>query len=466
MRALILTTILSVLANFCVGSAALANPQVSASDDGNIGKLTEVKGVVYTRGFRDSNREIWGDPINAKVGDTVCDGMQVGTGQKSWSQVNWKHVTARAWENSVYMVAPSQKLVYLVGGEILFNLDKHRKDKTPYSIWTKYLHASVRGTTLLVQTEPGLSRVTVLEGTIDVTNRLDNSVVTLTPGVVYEVKAKESSEEKKVENISMNSTDTPLLSSNTTAFECLALDSTKSAFMGKVDLNQTQLLNLSNVNLNPLVLFDSLTSLSLATLLNVDQILLHPLLSSFDSTLQSLPLIKEELPVIHELSTDGILKCLELRQVPILTSYNLGSPLLPKITAADIKHWAPTGVLNIGKQGLPLNLANNGLGNTLTGTPNGLIQNVVSTPLTTVSQLGGALSSTVGRVTSVVPGVLSGLGGVARGGGGGLPISLPTGGGGAPGGGGGGVLGGVGGAVGAVGGALGGLGGGLGGLFH
>ena len=152
-------------------------------------QLTEAKGSIYKRGFIDWSREQWGDPQNAKVGDVLTEGMQLGTGDKSYAQLAWKHITTRAWANSVYAIAPNQRLVYLLGGEMLFHLDKHRPDKDDYCVWTNLLQARIRGTTVLFQSAGDVSRVTVLEGTVDVLNRTDNSVVRIKPGVVYEIRA-------------------------------------------------------------------------------------------------------------------------------------------------------------------------------------------------------------------------------------------------------------------------------------
>lgn len=55
--------------------------------------------------------------------------MQLGTKNSSWARVSWPHVTTRAWADSVFAIAPNQRLVLLMNGEMLFNLSKHRKDK-------------------------------------------------------------------------------------------------------------------------------------------------------------------------------------------------------------------------------------------------------------------------------------------------------------------------------------------------
>jgi hypothetical protein len=154
--------------------------------------ITQCHNNVFKRGFVDWNKDAWADPVPASKGDVLHEGMQIGTGKDSWAEVNWNHtVITRAWANTVFAVAPNKRLVYLTGGEMLFRLDKHRKDKDqPYYVWTKVLQARIRGTTVLVQAQANLSRITVMEGKIDVYNKLDHSWVTLEPGAVYEVVDK------------------------------------------------------------------------------------------------------------------------------------------------------------------------------------------------------------------------------------------------------------------------------------
>lgn len=157
--------------------------------DSNNAILTDAHNTVFKRDFIDWDREKWGDPQPAKVGDLLKEGMQVGTGNQSWAQISWPRVQTRTWENSVVSIAPNKKIVYLRDGEMLFQRDnKDHQDQFTYVIWTKVLQVRVRGTTLLVQATPDYSRVSVLEGDVDVVNRLDNSVVNIKPGVVYEVR--------------------------------------------------------------------------------------------------------------------------------------------------------------------------------------------------------------------------------------------------------------------------------------
>ncbi|MBS1957641.1 MAG: FecR domain-containing protein [Cyanobacteria bacterium SZAS-4] len=176
---------LSIFANQTIVFAA--PPPVDAI---STAQVTEAKGDIFKRGFIDWNREVWGEPSQAQVGDKLEEGMQLGTGEKSWAQLSWRHITTRAWEKSVYAIAPNQRLVYLIGGELLFQLDKNRKDKREYYVWTNLLQARIRGTTVMVQSTGTNSKISVLEGSIDVENRSDHSIVHLKPGVVMEVQSK------------------------------------------------------------------------------------------------------------------------------------------------------------------------------------------------------------------------------------------------------------------------------------
>jgi hypothetical protein len=186
-NAIVLASIM--ILQLALPAQALSVPSVGRNNAASSAsaQLTEAHGTIFKRSFVDWTKQLWGDPEPAKVGDMLKEGMQLGTGDKSWAQVTWPNVTTRAWSNTVFAVAPNQKLVYLLGGEMLFNLDKHRKDKSEYIVWTKVLQARIRGTTVLVQSGADSSRISVLEGTIDVMNRIDHSVIRINPGVVYEI---------------------------------------------------------------------------------------------------------------------------------------------------------------------------------------------------------------------------------------------------------------------------------------
>lgn len=247
-------------------------------------KLTEKHGDVYKRGFVDWNRDEWGDPAPAHLGEHLAEGMQLGTGNKSWAQLTWKNVSARAWENSVYAIAPNQRLVYLMGGEMLFQLDKKRKDKTAaYYVWTKLLQARMRGTTALVQADKDVARVTVLEGTIDVLNRVDHSLVRLKPGVVYEIRSRD---------VSLPAAVPPL------ATALSGVSSTTAASGGKNDSTARSINSITVPGQLAVPLFDSGSTITSLLPLNPVTALAHPLLQGFTSPLASLGLISSALSAL------------------------------------------------------------------------------------------------------------------------------------------------------------------------
>ncbi|MBX9771422.1 MAG: FecR family protein, partial [Candidatus Obscuribacterales bacterium] len=198
-----------------VVSCPIAGAAAPVSSSAISARVAETHGTVFKRGFVDWEKEEWADPEPARAGDDLSEGMQVGTGDKSWAEVTWPTVTTRAWANSVFAVAPNQRLVYLLGGQMLFNLDKHRKDKKDFFVWTKVLQARIRGTTVMVQCTNAVSRITVLEGVVEVMNRLDKSVVKIGPGVVYEIKTPGTN--PLPPNISQAPADKPTPSTNNTA---------------------------------------------------------------------------------------------------------------------------------------------------------------------------------------------------------------------------------------------------------
>jgi hypothetical protein len=270
-------TLLLLLAGTVTVGSAFAN-------DDRTAKLTEKHGDVYKRGFVDWNREEWGAPAPARLGDHVAEGMQVGTGNKSWAQLTWKNVSARAWENSIYAVAPNQRLVYLMGGEMLFQLDKKRKDKSNYYVWTKLLQARMRGTTALVQADGNVARVTVLEGTIDVLNRVDHSLVRLQPGVVYEIRSRDS------QSYGTNSAINQAMPSISAA------KGTASATVSNTASSSGRSISGITVSGQPaLPLFDSGSTLTSVLPLDPGAAMAHPLLQSFTSPLASLGLISSSL---------------------------------------------------------------------------------------------------------------------------------------------------------------------------
>lgn len=178
-----------------------------AVDDKRAVILTEVHGNVFKRGFIDFIRQIFGDPTPAKLNDKLHDGTQVGTGSDSWAQLTWPEVIARTWANTVVQIMPNKRIVYLADGEMLFRLKKDSDASSDYSIWTKVLQTRVRGTSLILQRTPNVTRLTVLEGHVEVKNLIDQSELALGPGAVYEVRTPF---EKPKENKNEDGTKKPV----------------------------------------------------------------------------------------------------------------------------------------------------------------------------------------------------------------------------------------------------------------
>lgn len=357
---------------------ARSTPELAPTD----AKLTEAHGDVYKRAFIDWTKEALGDPSPASVGEILHEGMQIGTGEKSWAQVQWRHMSARAWANSVYAIAPNQRLVYLVSGEMLYQLDKNRKEKSPYFVWTNLLQARIRGTTVLFQATKTVSRITVLEGTVEVLNKIDRSVVTLSPGVVYEVSSK------------ADKTDSPT-------------DVTNS---------------LTNISLNtskPVPIFETSKTVSTASALDPAVALHHPLLSEFESPLSSLPLITDALSGIQSrlenvgknlasAITDILHDGLTITTVPRALSYSIGPELqrIAQIKVGSFDFFQPEGVI-----GATVNTVGSVPG-ALTSVPSTLLNTASTIPqpnlaqpvtsLVSPSSAAGLVNTTAGLVNTTI----------------------------------------------------------------
>jgi hypothetical protein len=409
--------------------------------------LTEAHGNVFKRDFTDWTRETMSDPIPAAVGDTLHEGMQVGTGDKSWAQLKWRNMCARAWANSVYAIAPNQRLVYLVGGEMLYQLDKNRKDKSNYFVWTNLLQARIRGTTVLFQATKEKSRITVLEGTVEVFNKVDRSVVTLTPGVVYEVAMKKGAE-------------TPAGTAPAAAAQ--------------------ELTNISSSKSQSVPVFDTAKTISSVTAVDPAAVLSHPLLTSFDTPLASLPLVNTAMTTVQGLldTTTGTLKDVVngllkdnfgILTAPRALSYNLGNDVgnIATLKPGVFEFFGPTGVLRADGTIQPLNVpvvgSVPGVG-AVTPTLNNVVPN-----LPNVGGAIGSVTSGLGAATGATAGMTSALGGATAGIGStvGTTIQSTTGSlGGVVGGTVSGVTGAVGGTTSAVGGTVGGVVNGVGGVLN
>jgi len=316
---------------------ALARTTTAPADtDSNRSTITESHGNIFKRGFIDWKKDAWADPEPAQVGDTLSEGMQLGTKENSWAQVRWPNVVARAWENSLFAVAPNKRLVYLSSGEMLFRLDKHRKNKDNYYIWTKTLQARIHGTTVLVQAHPDYSRITVLEGDIVLLNRINHSVVTLKPGVVFQVNANTG----KGFYVSLNKATSKIQFPG----------STNSADLTKISKQQSQV-----------ELFRTDFETSSVSQADGEQLLSHPLVSGkFDNELDSLPLIKNAMSSLSkhfdkDNSAMGRIRSeFQIVTPPTSTRYEVGSSAIRELPfpPGALKEFPPSGVMPAQGSGL------------------------------------------------------------------------------------------------------------------
>lgn len=421
-----------------------AGPAIASSMESDIeAKITEARGDVFKRDFADEAKEKFAEPMPAKRGDRLKEGMQVGTGDKSWAQLQWKYISARAWANSLYAIAPNQRLVYLTGGEMLYQLNKHRKDKNDYFVWTKLIQARIRGTTVLFQTTADTTRVTVLEGCIDVMNRTDRSIVRLKPGVVYEVKElhPEANTSSAATAVSSN------MASTTSSISA-------GSFAGQVSISPTDFLHSIALNkVAPVQLFETKLTISTLYLANPQSLLSHPLLTVFELPLASLDIINNSLgsllPKIDNLF-DGstgellngstallnknLLSEAKVIAVPRSLSYRVGPAVGQAFTLpqGSVSFFPPSGV--IGQKGVfgQSGGLTSGVGmapglneNALRGRSLGLAPTVVpgvmpiagSAGLAGVNGGSGGLGTVGGGIVTEVTGV-SGLGAAVPGGGG------------------------------------------------
>lgn len=286
--------------------------------------LTEAQGSVYKRGFVDWEREVWSDPVPAHQGDLLYEGMQLGTGAHSSAQVTWPKVTTRVWSNSVYAIAPNQRLVYLLGGEMLYQLDKKRKKKSEYYVWTKLIQARMRGTTVLFQSSGNTTRMTVLEGCAEVLNRLDRSVIRVKPGVVVEVTDKQVTGSLSPESNS----------NGAEADSHLPVITTGTA----------------------LRIFD--TELSTTSLYRADSkaLLSSSLIANFASQLKSLALVQDALGLTGSAGVHSLASVAEIVAVPKKLSYDLGPQVGTAIplSPALIAEFPPRGISAVSPVVAPL----------------------------------------------------------------------------------------------------------------
>lgn len=384
--------------------------QSASADNERTARLTEKHGDVYKRGFIDWNREEWGDPAPARLGDHLSEGMQVGTGEKSWAQLTWKNVSARAWENSIYAIAPNQRLVYLMGGEMLFQLDKKRKDKSAYFVWTKLLQARMRGTTALVQADKDVARVTVLEGTIDVLNRVDHSLVRLHPGVVYEIRSRDYSAPGSI---------------NTALTQSISSQTVTGGGGGGTASTARSINSITIPGQVALPLFDSGKTVTSVLPLNPQAAMSHPLLQGFTSPLASLGLISSSLSLLPA----GLSAATELITGGLTTITGALTPLTSTVSGA----LAPvSSVVEGGVEAVApaVNVVTDAV-EPVTSTVSTVVDsavapvtstvNAVAAPVTTTVNVTAPVSSTVSTAAAPLASTINSVGGAAA------PLSAVTG---------------------------------------
>ncbi len=362
MRTLILAFTFLLLCSFSVITPTYATTN-------SAGILTEAQGVVFTRDFANDNKTVWAKPAAAKVGDSITEGMQIGTGKESWAQIEWDNITTRAWHNTVYTVMPNQKLVYLIGGDMMFNHDRQKGDGD-YTICTKHLQVLARGTTLLMQEGKDGSRVSVIEGIAEITNQLDKSVLTLTPGMSYEARPKagrarhqhNDGKGGKKGNASPLDASSDILDVPVTvnAIQNVALDQAVQVFGDSIGFELLDLPGTVNAVaglIEELLLFDNTNVTSYISSLPAE-ILDDKLFSSFQKQLLKQQFINKQLMKALG-GKNSVLKNLQINQLPLVGNYAIGGDVLElaSLSALNLQHFSPTSVVPSGTD--PLGLGKN-----------------------------------------------------------------------------------------------------------
>lgn len=131
--------------------------------------------------------------VPCRQGDILSEGTMVQTGNApALLEMKWSNgITNRLWSNSMARICPNARWVFLSSGVLVFH--KPRPLDGVYTVETKRLQARIRGTTVRVKVTPACDLIEVLEcqlskHPVEVTNKLNGSIIKLTPGVVLEVR--------------------------------------------------------------------------------------------------------------------------------------------------------------------------------------------------------------------------------------------------------------------------------------
>lgn len=325
-------------------NSAVAN-SAEAAYRSNSATLTGAAGNVTRMDYVDNARQVLGEPQPARVNDILKEGSLVATGASSWAEVCWTSVKTRAWSNTVVRVCPNARLVYLQGGEVLFRLDKGRKNRDDvYSVGTKLLQARIHGTTVTVTHRGNLSEIIVQEGLVEVLNKVDGSKVKLGPGVVYQVRAKLSGSVPGFDNGKNSGSKPGPAASNSSSSTPLSFGDWRPTALKAADSTG-------------MIIFDNKLATTKVYRADLNKMRDHPLISACGEKLDSLPLIEQActevaaLPVPYTAEECDKLFCRNLRIIaaPRKADYYIGMHIdkelpLPRGNFSDFRQIGVIGV--------------------------------------------------------------------------------------------------------------------------
>lgn len=271
-------------------------------------KVTEIDGNVFKREIIDLVSRGLGRTTPLKLEDALVENTQVGTGPGSRCELSWPSIKARLGGDTVLQIQPDKRIVYLAKGEVLIRQQKDSAGKL--TIWSPVLRATLLGTTVIMQQTPTVTRFTVLEGSVELRNLVDEGVLILRPGVVYEYISP--FEKPYVSDAPKNSKDEAIRQFWLPFDPFWEKKPPEHPVEG--DFNWTlegkrldePSPNVFNENMAPLELFQTPRSLSRIWILDCGRINLHPLLSKFKEPIDSASMIQNEfiqLPTICHPST-------------------------------------------------------------------------------------------------------------------------------------------------------------------
>ncbi len=186
--------------NLAANNAATTAPLLS----GYSARVNKIQGEVSKR---IAQGEILAQSSVCEVNDLLPEGSVIETkGKSSWAELKMgknKEVTTRIWGDTVARIYPGARTVCVGSGAFL--LKKNTDCSDEYVIETRRLQARIRGTTVRLHAMPERDEIQVLESHsfVEVWNKVNNSRVKLTPGVVMDVRGQIRSEDTRFNMHSM-----------------------------------------------------------------------------------------------------------------------------------------------------------------------------------------------------------------------------------------------------------------------